>query len=169
MPEEGLLHNGVPIPVPPKDVLRLGEQRQEEAGERLYLVLFFDNKRTWWGSNKQTEKCSEMFDSSCNEASFLVSFSSSSRIITKRPTGCPENSQKTNAEMIPWDPGVFQKVRLYLRAVCHPPIQPSTHPLELHGWLPATIGDTAWHWFVLTALVERWTDYKKRREVYFTL
>lgn len=47
MPEEGLLHNGVPIPVPPKDVLRLGEQRQEEASDRLYLVLFFDNKRTW--------------------------------------------------------------------------------------------------------------------------
>ncbi|KAG7226876.1 hypothetical protein INR49_022171 [Caranx melampygus] len=47
MPEDGLLHNGVPIPVPPKDVLRLGEQRQEETNERLYLVLFFDNKRTW--------------------------------------------------------------------------------------------------------------------------
>ncbi|XP_029291239.1 bromodomain and PHD finger-containing protein 3 isoform X2 [Cottoperca gobio] len=47
MPEEGMLHNGVPIPVPPKDVLCLGEQRQEEANERLYLVLFFDNKRTW--------------------------------------------------------------------------------------------------------------------------
>lgn len=46
-PEEGLLHNGVPIPVPPKDVLCLGEQRQEETKERLYLVLFFDNKRTW--------------------------------------------------------------------------------------------------------------------------
>uniref|UniRef100_A0A3Q2XRJ4 Bromodomain and PHD finger containing 3 n=1 Tax=Hippocampus comes TaxID=109280 RepID=A0A3Q2XRJ4_HIPCM len=47
MPEEGLLLNGVPIPVPPKDVLRLGEQRQEESSQRLYLVLFFDNKRTW--------------------------------------------------------------------------------------------------------------------------
>uniref|UniRef100_H3CCV3 Bromodomain and PHD finger containing, 3b n=1 Tax=Tetraodon nigroviridis TaxID=99883 RepID=H3CCV3_TETNG len=47
MPEEGVLHNGVPIPVPPKDVLRLGEQRQEESDGRLYLVLFFDNKRTW--------------------------------------------------------------------------------------------------------------------------
>ncbi|XP_041859482.1 bromodomain and PHD finger-containing protein 3 [Melanotaenia boesemani] len=47
MPEDGVLHNGVPIPVPPKDVLHLGEQRQEETNERLYLVLFFDNKRTW--------------------------------------------------------------------------------------------------------------------------
>ncbi|XP_023687084.2 bromodomain and PHD finger-containing protein 3 isoform X2 [Paramormyrops kingsleyae] len=47
MPQEGLLHNGVPIPVPPLDVLELGEQRQEEAGEKLFLVLFFDNKRTW--------------------------------------------------------------------------------------------------------------------------
>ncbi|KAJ8265058.1 hypothetical protein COCON_G00141570 [Conger conger] len=47
MPQEGLLHNGVPIPVPPQDVLKLGELRQEEAGEKLFLVLFFDNKRTW--------------------------------------------------------------------------------------------------------------------------
>lgn len=46
-PEEGMLHNGVPIPVPPKEVLKLGEQRQEETDQRLYLVLFFDNKRTW--------------------------------------------------------------------------------------------------------------------------
>ncbi|NXN13881.1 BRPF3 protein, partial [Indicator maculatus] len=47
MPREGLLHNGVPIPVPPLDVLKLGEQRQTEAEEKLFLVLFFDNKRTW--------------------------------------------------------------------------------------------------------------------------
>ncbi|XP_007483835.1 bromodomain and PHD finger-containing protein 3 isoform X3 [Monodelphis domestica] len=47
MPREGLLHNGVPIPVPPLDVLKLGEQKQLEAGEKLFLVLFFDNKRTW--------------------------------------------------------------------------------------------------------------------------
>ncbi|XP_030076501.1 bromodomain and PHD finger-containing protein 3 isoform X3 [Microcaecilia unicolor] len=47
MPREGLLHNGVPIPVPPLDVLRLGEQKQAAAGEKLFLVLFFDNKRTW--------------------------------------------------------------------------------------------------------------------------
>ncbi|KAL2103413.1 hypothetical protein ACEWY4_000281 [Coilia grayii] len=47
MPQEGMLYNGVPIPVPPMQVLNLGEARQEEAGERLFLVLFFDNKRTW--------------------------------------------------------------------------------------------------------------------------
>ncbi|CAL9702571.1 unnamed protein product [Knipowitschia caucasica] len=46
-PEDGMLHNGVPIPVPPKEVLKLGENKQEEADQRLYLVLFFDNKRTW--------------------------------------------------------------------------------------------------------------------------
>ncbi|XP_007892453.1 bromodomain and PHD finger-containing protein 3 isoform X1 [Callorhinchus milii] len=47
MPRDGLYHNGVPIPVPPMDVIKLGEQMQAEAGEKLYLVLFFDNKRTW--------------------------------------------------------------------------------------------------------------------------
>ncbi|KAF7665702.1 hypothetical protein LDENG_00135210 [Lucifuga dentata] len=47
MPQEGLLHNGIPIPVPPVEVLKLGEWRQAEAGEKLFLVLFFDTKRTW--------------------------------------------------------------------------------------------------------------------------
>ncbi|KAG5275298.1 hypothetical protein AALO_G00145840 [Alosa alosa] len=47
MPREGLLHNGVPIPVPPREVLKLGEQRQAECEDKLFLVLFFDTKRTW--------------------------------------------------------------------------------------------------------------------------
>ncbi|KAG8451006.1 hypothetical protein GDO86_003329 [Hymenochirus boettgeri] len=48
MPREGLLHNGVPIPVPPLEVLKLGEQKlTEQGGQQLFLVLFFDNKRTW--------------------------------------------------------------------------------------------------------------------------
>lgn len=47
MPQEGLLHNGIPIPVPPVEVLKLGEWRETEEGEKLFLVLFFDTKRTW--------------------------------------------------------------------------------------------------------------------------
>lgn len=47
MPQEGLLHNGIPIPVPPGEVLKLGEWREPEEGEKLFLVLFFDTKRTW--------------------------------------------------------------------------------------------------------------------------
>lgn len=47
MPREGILHNGIPIPVPPKDVLVLGRRRQDETYEKLFLVLFFDTKRTW--------------------------------------------------------------------------------------------------------------------------
>ncbi|KAI4875069.1 hypothetical protein NFI96_033361 [Prochilodus magdalenae] len=47
MPKEGILHNGIPIPVPPKEVLKLGERRQVETEAKLFLVLFFDTKRTW--------------------------------------------------------------------------------------------------------------------------
>uniref|UniRef100_A0A3B4T5X9 Bromodomain and PHD finger containing 3 n=1 Tax=Seriola dumerili TaxID=41447 RepID=A0A3B4T5X9_SERDU len=47
MPQEGLLHNGIPIPVPPVEVLKLGDWRQMDEGEKLFLVLFFDTKRTW--------------------------------------------------------------------------------------------------------------------------
>lgn len=47
MPRVGCQHNGVSIPMPPMDVLRIGEQMQYKTEEKLYLVLFFDNKRSW--------------------------------------------------------------------------------------------------------------------------
>ncbi|XP_029017588.1 bromodomain-containing protein 1-like isoform X2 [Betta splendens] len=47
MPHVSCQHNGVSIPAPPTDVLRIGEQMQYKAEEKLYLVLFFDNKRSW--------------------------------------------------------------------------------------------------------------------------
>lgn len=43
MPKTGYFHNGVPIPVPPEDVLNL----RTNYNKSVYLVLFFDAKRTW--------------------------------------------------------------------------------------------------------------------------
>ena len=43
MPKTGYFHNGVPIPVPPDEVLAL----QKKYEGLVYLVLFFDTKRTW--------------------------------------------------------------------------------------------------------------------------
>jgi len=47
MPRSGYCHNGVPIPVPPNDVLQVGDKRIENGNHNLFLVLFFDAKRTW--------------------------------------------------------------------------------------------------------------------------
>lgn len=40
---KGFVYNGVPLPTPPKDVLEL----RKDKTEPVYLVLFFDAKRTW--------------------------------------------------------------------------------------------------------------------------
>ncbi|CAH2093818.1 unnamed protein product [Euphydryas editha] len=42
---KGYVYNGVPLPVPPQDVLNLKKNYSHEP--ILYLVLFFDVKRTW--------------------------------------------------------------------------------------------------------------------------
>ena len=47
MPRSGYCHNGVPIPVPPTEVLEAGFKRIENGNHNLYLVLFFDAKRSW--------------------------------------------------------------------------------------------------------------------------
>lgn len=59
---KGFIYNGVPLPTPPKDVLEL----RKDKVEPVYLVLFFDAKRTWqWlppnklerlGLNEQRDK-----------------------------------------------------------------------------------------------------------------
>jgi bromodomain and PHD finger-containing protein 1 len=40
---KGFLHNGVPLPAPPTDVLNL----KKNYDDPVFLVLFFDLKRTW--------------------------------------------------------------------------------------------------------------------------
>ncbi|XP_046872960.1 bromodomain-containing protein 1-like [Hypomesus transpacificus] len=47
MPRAGCQHNGVSIPTPPLEVLKVGEQMKQKAEDALFLVLFFDNKRSW--------------------------------------------------------------------------------------------------------------------------
>ncbi|XP_042897028.1 peregrin [Parasteatoda tepidariorum] len=43
IPNSGYFHNGVPIPIPPDDVVALKANYKSDV----YLVLFFDTKRTW--------------------------------------------------------------------------------------------------------------------------
>uniref|UniRef100_A0A3B4A3E1 Uncharacterized protein n=1 Tax=Periophthalmus magnuspinnatus TaxID=409849 RepID=A0A3B4A3E1_9GOBI len=43
----GYLLHGLDLPRPPRDVLRLGEQMQFKSAEKLFLVHFFDSRRSW--------------------------------------------------------------------------------------------------------------------------
>nr|XP_020449120.1 bromodomain-containing protein 1-like isoform X1 [Monopterus albus] len=40
-------HRGVEVPQPPRGVLRAGERMQFRSAEKLFLVHFFDSKRSW--------------------------------------------------------------------------------------------------------------------------
>ncbi|KAM4733671.1 LOW QUALITY PROTEIN: bromodomain-containing protein 1-like [Anableps anableps] len=40
-------HSKAELPIPPLDVLRAGEQMQFRSAEKLFLVRFFDSKRSW--------------------------------------------------------------------------------------------------------------------------
>ncbi|XP_078112590.1 bromodomain-containing protein 1-like [Sander vitreus] len=43
----GCQHNGAELPQPPPDVLKAGERMQYRSAEKLFLVHFFDSKRSW--------------------------------------------------------------------------------------------------------------------------
>lgn len=50
---KGYVYNGVPLPTPPRDVIEL----RKDKVEPVYLVLFFDAKRTWqWLPPNKLEK-----------------------------------------------------------------------------------------------------------------
>lgn len=60
---KSFVYNGVPLPTPPKDVLELRKDKLEPV----YLVLFFDAKRTWqWLPPNKLERLglSEQLDNS---------------------------------------------------------------------------------------------------------
>lgn len=57
MARTGCMHNGVHVPAPPDNVLTLGKSYDEPV----YLVLFFDKKRTWLVSCAVLKPQDELF------------------------------------------------------------------------------------------------------------
>lgn len=61
----GYIHNGVPIPSPPSDVIALANNYTEPV----YLVLFFDTKRTWYIVQNYFSFCFQMVNFNKNNTS----------------------------------------------------------------------------------------------------
>jgi bromodomain and PHD finger-containing protein 1 len=79
MPRTGYLHNGVPIPVPPQDVLDMAGTHTSPH----YLILFFDAKRTWqWLQRDKLEPLG--VDSELDKAKLVQSKKPAERKAVKR-------------------------------------------------------------------------------------
>lgn len=79
MPKSGYFHNGVPIPVPPDDVLLL----KDKFEGHVFLVLFFDTKRTWqWLPRNKLEPLG--VDSALDKARLVESKKAAERKAVKK-------------------------------------------------------------------------------------
>lgn len=81
---KGFIYNGVPLPVPPQDVLNLKKNHSHEP--ILYLVLFFDVKRTWqWLPPVKLEALG--LDKSVDQAKLIESRKPADRKAVKKAYG----------------------------------------------------------------------------------
>lgn len=81
---KGFIYNGVPLPVPPQDVLNLKKNHSHEPV--LYLVLFFDVKRTWqWLPPNKLEPLG--LDKSVDQAKLVESRKPTDRKAVKKAYG----------------------------------------------------------------------------------
>ncbi|XP_045503151.1 bromodomain-containing protein 1 isoform X2 [Colias croceus] len=81
---KGFVYNGVPLPVPPQDVLNLKKNYSHEP--ILYLVLFFDVKRTWqWLPPNKLEQLG--IDKAVDQAKLVESRKPTDRKAVKKAFG----------------------------------------------------------------------------------